>query len=430
MKIKNKISLITIILITSVLTAQVTDSYISLYEKGDYNKSLEMIITKLNNVYSKQVENKRIPAGYIALKKTGEDEDLIKLFRNRKEKGFFLEENDEMAELHVYAGRCSVKLNKKKDALNHLIQSLRFRKLEQMRDDAVFYEISQVFKSYREPEFFKGYIDALEQAYSFNPMNYRYSYELGHALSATVNKKKAIFHLKKYIDNTEEKIEPELFLKLGSLNESIEKYMEAEKYYNEYLRYKPDNAEIFFALGYISYYRTGNYILAESSLKRAIQILKEEDYYRRSKSYEYLGDMSYNNLKYENAMAYYRECFNYQNQILEKTASKETERKAIIDKINILKDALINSREFEKYEEYEMLKDDKSKLDREIENLHLEFNKLQPGRLRWYMAESNEKTGNYDEAIKYYREAIKYEYNSNSSREKIIKIQLKIKRGY
>jgi tetratricopeptide (TPR) repeat protein len=419
-----------IVISVSVLKAQVTDTYTSLYEKGDFNKSLEMILLKLNEIYGKKLEDKRIPAGYIALKKTGEDQDLIKLFRNRKEKGFFIEENNELAELHVYAGRCSIKLNKKKDALNHFIQSMRFKKYEQMKDDAVFYEISQIFKSYKEPAYFKGYIDALEQSYSFNPMNYRYSLELGLALTVTKDKKKAIFHLKKYIENTEEKIDPELYLRLGSLNEGIENYLEAEKYYNEYLRFKPENAEILFGLGYISYYRTGNYILAESSLKRAVQILKEEDYYRRSKSFEYLGDMSYNNLKYEKAIAFYSECIVYQNKILEKTSLKETERKAVIDEINILKDALINSKQFERYEEYEILKDAKSKLDREIENLNLEFNKLHPGRLRWYMAESNEKTGKYDEAIKYFREAIKYDYFPNEAREKIIKLQLKIKRGY
>ena len=70
------------------------------------------------------------------------------------------------------------------------------------------------------------------------------------------------------------------------------------------------------------------------------------------------------------------------------------------------------------------------KLKKEIENLQLEFNKLQPGRLRWFIAVSNEKIENYSEAIKYYREAIKYDYNSNNAREMIIKLQLKIKRGY
>ena len=430
MKINYSQLIIVIIFISCSLTAQVTEDYTSLYEKKEFSRSLELIVSKLNGIYEKKLDNKRIPAGYIALKKTGEDEDLIKLFRNRKEKGFFIEENDELADLHLLAGRCCVKLNKRKDALNHFVQSLRFRKFEQMRDDVVFYEISQIFKSYREPLFFKGYIDALEQAYSFNPMNYRYSYELGHALSITSDKKKAIFHLKRYLENSEDKTDPELYLKLGSLNESIEKYLEAEKYYNEYLKLKPQDAGILFALGYISYYRTGNYILAESSLKRAIQILKDDDYYRRSKSYEYLGDMSFNNLKFENAISYYAECINFQNKILDKIRTKETAKKAINNKINILKDALINSREFEKYEEYEMLKDDKGRVERELEDLNLEFNKLQPGRLRWFMAQSNEKLERYDEAIKYYREAIKYEYNTNISREMIVKLQLKIKRGY
>ncbi len=418
-----------IVLIPS-LFAQGEEDYILLYQKNEYQKSYEIIITKLNIIYSKRVDGKRIPAGYIALSNVGEDEDLLTLFRNRKEKGFFIEDNQELAELHLYAGRCSIKLDRKKDSLNHYIQSLRFRNIEPGRDDILFYEISQVLKSYKEKPFFKGYVDALDQAYSLDPAKYKYSYELGNTLSVTGEKKRAIFHLKRYLDNTEDEIKPETYLLMGNLYESIEKYLETEKYYNEFLRIRPDDAEILFALGYIAYFRTGNYVLAESSLKRAITLLKESDINRRSKSYEYLGDMSYNNLKFDQAILYYNECINYQTKIMESLNLKINEKKEINIKINVLKEALINNKEFEKYEDYELLIDERNKIDKEIETLKLEFNKLQPGRLRWFMALSNEKIKKYNEAIRYYRESIKYDYNSNKAREMIVKLQLKIKRGY
>jgi len=414
----------------TVLYAQGAEDYISLYQNNEYQKSYDLIISKLNVIYSKRVEDKRIPAGYIALSNVGEDVDLLTLFRNRKEKGFFIEDNSEISELHYFAGRCSVKLGKNKEGLNHYVQSLRFRKIEPARDDVLFYEICQVFKTYNEPSYFKGYIDALEQAYELNPSKYQYSFELGYALSSTKDKKKAIFHLKRYVEDSGEEMKPEVYLKLGTLYESIGKYVETEKYYNEYLRLKPDDAEILFALGYISYSRTGNYVLAESSLQRALKILKDEDLYRRSKSYEYLGDMSYNNLKFEKALSFYYECINFQAKVLEKIAAKNDEKKAKSVNINELKSALINSKEFEKYEDYEILLDERNKLDKEIEALQLEFNKLQPGRVRWFIAVSNEKIEKFDEAIKYYREAVKYDYNSNNAREMIVKLQLKIKRGY
>jgi len=416
--------------VTGSLYAQTVEDYKTLYQNNEYQKSYDIIISKLNEIYSKKVENKRIPAGYIALSNVGEDVNLLTLFRNRKEKGFFIEENNELAELHFYAGKCSVKLNKKKDGLNHYVQSLRFRKLEPSRDDILFYEIAQIFKTYREPAFFKGYIDALEQAYTLNQSNYQYSYEIGNALFVTKEKKKAIFHLKRYLENTDEEIKPDVYLKLGNLYESIEKYLETEKYYNEYLRLKPEDAETLFALGYISYYRTGNYVLAESSLQRALKILKEGDIYRRSKSYEYLGDMAYNNLKFDKALLLYNECINYQSKITETIITKKKEREEINIKVNKFKEDLINNKEFEKYEDYEIVLDQRNKIDKDLETLQLEFNKLQPGKLRWVMAVSNEKIEKYDEAIKYYREAIKYDYNSNNARSLIVKLQLKIKRGY
>jgi len=419
-----------IMILITLISAQPADDYALLFEKKEYEKSYNIIITRLNGIYSKRVDDRKIPAGYIALSNVGEDFDLITLFRERKEKGFFIEDNSELADLHFFAGRCASALDKKRESLNHYIQALRFRKIEPLRDDIIFYEIAVVFKTYKDNVFFKGYIDALEQAYTLNPDNPVYSYELGDSLSSTKEKKKAIFHFRRYLENTDSDVKPEVYLKLGGLYESIDKYLETEKYYNEYLRIKPEDAEILFALGYIAYSKTGNYILAESSLQRALKILKEGDIYRRSKSYEYLGDMAYNNLKYDKALLFYNECINYQVKILELKVKKDEERRKLTLEINKLKEVLINNKEFEKYEDYEILIDDRNKIDRELEILNLEFNKLQPGRVRWFMAVSYEKIEKYNEAIQYYREAIKYNYNPNDARDMIGKLQLKIKRGY
>jgi tetratricopeptide (TPR) repeat protein len=419
-----------IILSASSLFAQSADDYRALYENKEYGKSYDIVISRLNEIYSKMVEEKRVPVGYISLTNIGEDVDLVSLFRNRKEKGFFLEDNSELSELHFFAAGCSVRLGKKRDGLNHYIQSLRYRKIELQRDDVIFYEISQLFKTYNESLYFKGYIDALEQAYTLNQTEYSYSHELGNALYTTRENKKAIFHLRRYVENTQGEIEPELYLKLASLYEGIEKYLETEKYYNEYLRLKPDDAEILFALGYIAYLKTGNYILAESFLQRALTILKEDDIYRRSKSYEYLGDMLFNNLKYKRAIEHYQQCINYQKSILESIGSGKDKRAEKNGEINKLKEALINNKEFDKYEEYEILVDERNRIDKTIENLQLEFTKLQPGKVRWFLALSYEKIEQYEEAITYYREAITYNYNSNNARDMIVKLKLKIKRGY
>ncbi len=425
-----------ILTILSVLTLTVPAlpqggaDYISLYQNRDYQKSLDVITTRLTSIYDKMVEEKRIPSGFFSMSKVGEDTDLLKHFRNRRERGFFIEDNRELTDLHFYAARCCTGLGRKRDSLNHYVQALRFRKIEPGRDDVLFYEIAQVFRSYKEPIYFKGYIDALEQAYTLNTMKYSYSGELGEALYTTKDVKKAIFHLRRYVDNSDEEIKGEIYLKLGNLYEGIERYLETENYYNEYLRLKPDDTEIHFALGHIAYTRTGNYILAESSLLRALKSLKEKDIYRRSKSHEYLGDMAFNNLKYSKAVNLYQECINYQQRVLDLQKRKEGESRALQIKINELKSVLIKDRNFERYEDYEILLDERNRLEREIEGIKYEFNRLNPGRVRWYMALSYEKQEKYSEAVTYYREAVRYDYNANNARDNIVKLQLKIKRGY
>jgi len=232
------------------------------------------------------------------------------------------------------------------------------------------------------------------------------------------------------VENSQDAIEPEIYLKLASLYEGIERYLETEKYYNEYLRLKPDDAEIIFALGHIAYLKTGNYILAESFLKRALTILPNDDIYRRSKSYEYLGDMLFNNLKYNRAIEHYQQCINYQKTVHNSIDANKTKRAEKNAEINKLKEVLINNKEFDKYEEYEILVDERNKMDKDIEGLQLEFTKLQPGKVRWFLAVSYEKIEQYEDAINYYREAINYNYNPNIARDMIVKLRLKIKRGY
>ena len=102
----------------------------------------------------------------VSLTNIGQKVDLVKLFRNRKEKGFFIEDNHSIQQLHIYYARCLARLNRKREALSHYIQALRFSRFEQEKDDIIFYEISQVFLSMQEPLYFRGYIDSLEQAYS------------------------------------------------------------------------------------------------------------------------------------------------------------------------------------------------------------------------------------------------------------------------
>lgn len=407
-----------------------SDDFKTAYNSRNYAKSLELINVKLNEYYLKKVEDRRIPEQMISILNVGEKTDLIELFRKRKEKGFLIEDNAEMSELHLYAARSLSALNKKRDALNNYIQSLRFSKYEDMKDDIVYYEISGIFKTMDGGIYFKGYIDSLEQAYIFNKNNYMYSRELGLALFRTEDKKKAAYHLERFVKESGETPDPDIYLKLASLYESIKKYMEAEKNYNEYLRYKPEDGGVHYSLGYLAYFHTGNYTLAESSFKAALRLLREDDLYRRSKSLEYLADMSYSNLKYTRSIELYQNGIEYQKMIQERIEQKKKELASINQKINEMKSEVIYKLDFNNFEEFEMLQDDQGKVETEIDNLKYQFKNMNPGKIRWNLAEIYTKTAKYEEAIRYYREAVYFNYNANLSRDMITKLQLKIRRGY
>lgn len=418
-----------IILNSPIYSQDISNDYIALYESEKYSECLKIINTALLEFYQKRVEDKKIPDDMVSLTNIGQKVDLVKLFRNRKEKGFFIEDNHSIQQLHIYYARCLARLNRKREALSHYIQALRFSRFEQEKDDIIFYEISQVFLSMQEPLYFRGYIDSLEQAYSFNNNNYKYSLELGLALFSTEEKKKAAFHLERYVSGAD-RVDPEVYLKLASLYESIKNYLKAEKYYNEYLKENSSNGEIHFSLGYLCYKHTGNFVLAESSFKAALKFTKEDDIYRKAKSHEYLGDIYFSNMNLQASLDHYNQCLIAENKLSEDLKLKQEELKNITLQVNNLKKDILYKQDFQNYEEYEMLLDKKGKVETEINDLNYKIKSLNPGKLRWNMAEIYNKTGDLQRAIELYRQCIFYNYNASTARDMITKLQLKIKRGF
>jgi len=414
---------------------------------GNYQKALDQIIGRLNEIYSSRVTERRIPSDYLSFNSPGSEIDLIALFRGRQESGFFVEDNPELAELHVNAGMCYRLFGKRKDALNHYIQSLRFRRLENRRDDVIFYQISQVFKGMDSNIYFKGYIDALEQAYSLNSTKFEYSYELGMALVPTPEKKKAVYHLERFLSLSGQS-DPEVLLTIAGLYESMGRYLESEKYYNEYLRLKPEDFNIMFATGYNAFYRTGNFTLAEFMFQGVLQKAPAGDHFKRAKSNEYLGDMAMSDVKYDRAIDYYKNVIVIHTELEKKISVSESEKKEIDSRLNEIKGVLLNEKDLMKYDEYKNLLDDYESLlseqgekQSELDTIRFSLKQLGPGKVRWNMAQCYERKGdrsdgvtpkkeNYSEAVKYYRESMKYEYNAGKARENIKKLQLKIKRGY
>ena len=401
--------------------------YSGLYNAGRYEQALEKIDARLKEIYRTRVEDKRVPTGYITLRNTDRDIDLVKVFRDRKAKGFFIEENEELSTLHLYAARCNEKLDRHDYAVNHYYQCLRFRRIRYKRDDAVFYELSQIFKKTNK---FKGYIDALETACTLNKEHYDYSLELGTALYRTSQKKKAIYHLKRYILSSEQTIDPSLYLMLGNLYEDTARYLETEKYYRNYLEKKPEDGFIHFALGHNAYKRTGNYNLAQKSLDAALRHLPEDRIVIRSKAHEYKGDMSYRDLEYDEAEKNYLEAVAYQDRVKADIENIKQELSKFDEKLDRLKAALIEKSDFDQYEEYEFLKDQRAKKELELVEMQKEYKKLNRGHVLWSLARINEKKEKYDDAIGYYRRVIAFDYKAGDARERIIKLQLKIKRGY
>jgi tetratricopeptide (TPR) repeat protein len=397
------------------------------FTAGNFQKSADIIEKKLDDIYNKRTDKKKVPTGFITLKVDTRDSNLMEVFRKRKAEGFFIEDVPEISELHLYAARSYTKLNKPDYALNHYIQSMRFKHLVPDTDHEIAWEISQVHKGAGN---FNAYTEYLESAYTMNPAKAEYSLELGRALYPTAQKLKSIYHLRRYLDAKPERDEPQLLIMIASLYEETGKHLETKKYYLEYLKEKPDDANIRYALGVNSFFRTGDLDLAISSFQKALEILPENDIFRRSKSHEYIADISMKNLKFDEAIRNYSETIKYQEKILKLVEDKRAEMKEIERKINEKKSILLREQNFDEYEEYEILRDELAMIETDVKTIEFEYKKLNTGKVRWNIAGCYERLEKYEDAIAWYRECLKFHYNPNAARDNIIKLQLKIKRGY
>lgn len=417
---------LTQLLLTPTANTQIID-YKQLYTDAKYNEALTAISKRLDDIYMENIELVKIPNEFIILKDQSNEIDLRILFKNRKVSGFFIRDDKELSDLHLYAAKCYYQNGKYRDSLNNYIQSLRYKELEYRKDDVIFYEIAQVFKKQNR---FSGYINSLQSAYMLNPDNANYSLEIGLALFNTNQQSVSIHHLEQYIRTADENIDPEIYLKLANLYESLHKYIFTEKYYIEYLKSKPDDGFIHFALGVLSFRKTGNYDLSSNSLNQSIQLLPEKAISQRSLAYEIIGDINYHQHNYENAITAYTNTIQFQDLITNKMNTMQKEIQGLAENINRTKKTLIKDKIYDQYEEYEYLLEQKGKKELQLNELMNQFSRLNAGSIRWKIANVYEQIERYTDAIQYYRQSITYNYKTNLAREKIIKLKLKIKRGY
>jgi len=406
--------------------------YAALMNSGDYQGALKIIMPLIEDANSKRVDDKRVPSDFITLGMGNEGvsktRQMNRMFRERKAEPFFVENNPELSALHRAAARCMYETAVFDDSLNHYYQSLRYHQPEPDKDDQIFYEMAQV---YRKKKQIRPYCDMLEDAYELNGRKYEYSLELGRALFRTNDKKKAIFHLERYVQSRGDELkELDVLIMLAGLNEGINRFLETQKYYQMYLTKKPDDGIIHFALGHIACKNTGDYKLARSELGKAIELLPAGEVFRKAKAYEYIGDMSFNALKFERAAEEYLQTVKYQDLVLKEIEKNDSDIKKIDDEIRLLKTNLLKEKNYVQYNEYQFQMQEKERILSEKREKKYEYEKLEPGKSRWNIAECYEKAEQYEEAVQWYRQAITFSYRPNDAREKIVKLQLKIKRGY
>jgi len=419
--------LIQILFLLSATLVSAQESYEPLISSGNYKDAYAQIKKRLEEIYSSKVDDKRIPNDFISLGSAEERIDLNRLFSERKAEPYFIENNPELFKLHRFAGLCAYNLREYDSAVSHYYQCFRFKEIEFVSDSAVFYELSRVYK---EAGYFRAYLNSLEQACSLDKANAEYALELGRALYAGRDKKRSILYLERYLSIKGEAEDLNDYILLANLHSDINRYLATADYYRKYLAKKSDDAPAIYALAFICYNNVGSLDEALNLFKRALELLPADDILRRHKCNEYSGDILYRNLRFQEAYEAYSRTVEYETKIDSAVNQKKDEIIDMRKTARELKTSLLKQKNYEKFKEYQLLERRIEIMEYELIQQNYERRKLSSGKVRWNSAEILEKLERNEEAIKYYQASADFDYKAPQARERIIKLQLKIKRGY
>lgn len=400
--------------------------YSGLIQQKKFTEALQIIQSQLDATYSKRSADKKIPDSYIAIEKIEEGIDLKKLFSERKLQPYFIENNDTLYTLHINAALCYQNIFKYNEAVQHYFQALRFTIITE-EDHSIFYSLALLFKRLKKNE---AYLNYLEEAYEIKPDNYDYSLELALALAAGKNKKKALFHLNRYIQSKGSETPPELYITAANCYESIGDFINAGRHYQLYLNNHPDDADIQFALGYLAFTKISDMKLAYASLLKGLSLYDEADLIRKGISHSIIGDITGMDLNYTESLTHYLKAVQISERIQKSIEDKKNSIEGIKSKINIIKSALLDKKDISLYPEYHSLLDELGNNEIKLRMLEHEHSKLNTGELYFKIATIYENTTQYQQAIEWYNKAIASGTRIRESSKKIEKIQLKISRGY
>lgn len=425
MKLYIPICCILLLVIPLVLPAFGQD-YKELMQQNKYADAVVIIESRLSDIYKTRVYDKRIPTPYIAIEKLEAGIDLQKLFSERKADPFFIENNEILYTLHYHAAQCYHKIFTYNYALQHYIQALRFTTITD-KDHVIFYSMSQIFKSLNK---FDAYLQSLEEAYELKPDNYDYSLELAHSLSSGKNLRKALYHLNRYIQLKGGDIPPDVYLTAANLYESIGDFINASRFYRLYLGRNPNDYNILFALGYLSYTKISDMKTAYDSFSKAIPLLNVDDNVRRGQAYSMLGDIDYMDRKYSESIAHYHKSIESAEIMKSSIENKRNLISAIKNDINAVKASLLEKKEAPLYTEYQTLADELGINELRLRELEHEYSKLNTGNVYFKIASAYEAHEQYSQAIDWYSKAIAHGTNIRLSAKKIERLRLKLSRGY
>jgi tetratricopeptide (TPR) repeat protein len=400
--------------------------YNGFIQQKKFSEALQIIQSQLDAIYSKRSIDKKIPDSYIAIEKIEEGINLQKLFTDRKLQPYFIENNDTLYTLHINAALCYQNMFKYNEAVQHYFQSLRFTIINE-KDHPIFYSLALLFKRLKKTE---AYLNYLEEAYEIKPDNYDYSLELALALASGKNKKKALFHLNRYIQSKGSETPPELYLTAANCYESIGDFINAGRYYQLYLNNHPDDAAIQFALGYLAFTKISDMKLAYASLTKGLSLYGETDLIRKGISHSIIGDITSMDLNYTESLDNYLQAIQIAERIQKSIEDKKNSIEVIKSKINTIKSTLLDKKDISLYPEYQSLMDELGNSELELRRLEHEYSKLNTGELYFKIASIYENTAQYQQAIDWYNKAIASGTKIRESSKKIEKIQLKISRGY
>lgn len=418
----------------SKISPQFREEIGTLMQEKKFKEAEKQLEERLGDIYTARMENRLVPSDLIqtAIQKA-EKIDKQQIVRKKprvKSELRILDKDEDIFFLHLNLAFAKLNLKKYKAAISNFREAKRYKiiKPEEKKNYAfIDHQIAIAFRAIDQQD---AFFQHMEQAIKADPNNQKYLSELGIAYGIP-HYERSIQYLEKFLrtqkdDSSIDKSTLEtVHLLLSGLYEKKGRFLDTARHYQDYLRSKPEDGRIRYALAYIQDKRLGHHDIALRNYRQSLQQLPKTDYKSRFKIHALAGEIFRKNRQYQDAILQFQQTKPFFAQITKELNQVQSRISSIQQKMDNLKLKIIRANDRKSQEILTAYQANLNEQQKKMQDISAEKLGYNYGKIEWEIARNFELSGDYENSRLYYQKAFNLGYRKTDALLKIQRLSRK-----